>query len=87
VVVGITPEERDPACRVLAHALAFRAPHHDGAGAYKPESDEMPPLYALGTVGWVELAAGSPVGGGFRLENLPPAANAGQSQISTEYAI
>lgn len=35
----------------------------------------------------VEFAAGSPVGGGFRLENLPPAASAGQSQISTEYAI
>jgi hypothetical protein len=34
----------------------------------------------------VELAAGSPVGGGFRLENLPPAASAGRSQISTEYA-
>jgi hypothetical protein len=34
----------------------------------------------------VELAADSPVGGGFRLENLPPAASAGRSQISTEYA-
>jgi hypothetical protein len=86
-VVGVPAKERDPACRVLAQAPAFRAPHHVGAGAYKPVSDEMPPLHALARWKRVELAAGSPVGGGFRLENLPPAASAGQSQISTEYAI
>lgn len=57
VVVGVPPEERDPACRVLAHALAFRAPHHVGAGAYKPGSDEMPPC-TRSTRWVVELAAG-----------------------------
>jgi hypothetical protein len=40
----------------------------------------MPPLYALGTVGWVELAAGSPVGGGFRLEK--PAARRERGTIA-----
>lgn len=85
-VVGVPPEERDPACRVLAHALALRAPHHVGAGAYKPGSEEMPPCTRSTRWKRVELAAGSPVGGGFRLANLPPAASAGRSQISIEYA-